>query len=231
MLRLLPLALQFSELERDLPEGWTEARFELRVADDALAERAAALLGPSNPGRLGRMIRFEVGRHGVGIGPEAARRLLKRLDDEGIDGEQVGRRRIGGAGRRVEVGALAGHEVGRHADVGDDAAVGADRHLRGEARAHEGRGAEVRLDSTDYVERAALLLAPLNPARYENTTTLRFRCAHHFGYGVSPAMAARCFERCDAERITGEVTLLHVLSDTHPVGTQGPVWLVGGKAV
>jgi hypothetical protein len=90
---------------------------------------------------------------------------------------------------------------------------------------------EVRLDSTDYLERGALLLAPLNPTRAGGVATLRFRCAHHFGYGVSPEMAARCFERCDEEGITGEVEILHALSDTQPVGTQGPVWLIGGRAV
>jgi hypothetical protein len=91
--------------------------------------------------------------------------------------------------------------------------------------------AQVRLDSTDYLERAALLLAPLNPARFGGPAALRFRSAHHFGYGVSPEMAARCFERCDDERITGEVDVLYVLSDTHPVATQGPVWLLGGRVV
>ena len=44
-------------------------------------------------------------------------------------------------------------------------------------------------------------------------------------------MAARCLERCDEEGITGELEILRVLSDTHPVGTQGPVWLVGGRSV
>ena len=44
-------------------------------------------------------------------------------------------------------------------------------------------------------------------------------------------MAARCLERCDEEKITGELEILRVLSDTHPVGTQGPVWLVGGRSV
>ena len=91
--------------------------------------------------------------------------------------------------------------------------------------------AEVRFDSTDYVERAALLLAPVNPARYGGPNALRFRCAHHFGYGVSPEMAGRCLERCDEEGITGEIEILRALSDTHPVGTQGPVWLVGGRTV
>ena len=90
---------------------------------------------------------------------------------------------------------------------------------------------EVELTSTDYLERAALLLAPVNPARYGGVTAFRFRCAHHFGYGASPEMTARCFERCDEDGITGEIEILHALSDTHPVGTQGPVWLVGGRSV
>jgi hypothetical protein len=60
---------------------------------------------------------------------------------------------------------------------------------------------------------------------------LRFRAAHHFGYGVSPEMATRCFERCDTDGITGELQILRVLSDSNPVGTQGPVWLVGGRSV
>jgi hypothetical protein len=91
--------------------------------------------------------------------------------------------------------------------------------------------AEVRFDSTDYIEGAALLLAPLNPARSDGPYALRFRCAHHFGYGAAPEMATRCFERCDEQGITGEVEILRALSDTNPVGTQGPVWLVGGRAV
>jgi len=44
-------------------------------------------------------------------------------------------------------------------------------------------------------------------------------------------MAARCLQRCDEEGITGEVEILRALSDTDPVGTQGPVWLVGGRSV
>jgi hypothetical protein len=44
-------------------------------------------------------------------------------------------------------------------------------------------------------------------------------------------MAARCFERCDEEGITGEVEILYVLSDTNPESTQGPVWLLGGRTV
>src|SRR5437762_3162918 len=74
--------------------------------------------------------------------------------------------------------------------------------------------AEVRFTSTDYVERAALLLAPVNPARYGGPNALRFRCARTFGYGAAPGMAGRCLERCDEEGITGEVEILRALSDT-----------------
>ena len=62
-------------------------------------------------------------------------------------------------------------------------------------------------------------------------TAFRFRVARTFGYGASPQMTRRCFERLDTEGIRGSLTLLHVLSDTHNVATQGPVWRVAGKAV
>ena len=62
-------------------------------------------------------------------------------------------------------------------------------------------------------------------------TAFRFRVARMFGYGASPEMTRRCLERLDAEGIPGRLTVLHVLSDTHNVATQGPVWRVAGKAV
>ena len=62
-------------------------------------------------------------------------------------------------------------------------------------------------------------------------SAFRFRVAQSFGYGASPQMTARCLERVDAEGITGRLTILRALSDTHNVATQGPVWRVEGKAV
>ena len=43
-------------------------------------------------------------------------------------------------------------------------------------------------------------------------------------------MVRRCLARLDDAGIPGEVRVLRTLSDTHPVGTQGPVWYIGGKA-
>ena len=44
-------------------------------------------------------------------------------------------------------------------------------------------------------------------------------------------MTRRCLARADAEGITGRVSILRALSDTHNVDNQGPVWYVEGKVV
>jgi hypothetical protein len=89
---------------------------------------------------------------------------------------------------------------------------------------------EVELISSDYLEAAALQLVPINPRLQGPGTTFRFRCAARFGYGASPGMVARCLERCDEKGIR-TVRVLLALSDSRPVGTQGPVWYVGGRTV
>jgi hypothetical protein len=217
MLRPVKLADRFNEIERELPGDWSDATLLLTVADDARCDRAAALLGPANPGKLGKKVRFGTTRRGGGIAPEGIRRLLRRIDTEGIQGdlELVGAREAAPA------------ELRTRESLRDQWK----RALDGLPSDWSDLYGEVRFDSTDYLERAALLLAPVNPARFGGANALRFRSAHHFGYGVSPEMATRCFERCDDEGMTGEVEILRALSDTNPVGTQGPVWLVGGRAV
>jgi len=208
---------RFNEIERELPGDWTEATLVLAVVDGARRDRAAAMLGPANPGRRGTTIRFTTTRRGGGVAPEGVRRLLRRLDGEGIRGalELVGATEATRAERR------------RRESLRDQWK----RALDGVPADWSDLYAEVRFDSTDYVERGALLLAPLNPARFGEPNALRFRGAHHFGYGASPEMATRCFERCEEDGLTGEVEILRVLSDTKPVGTQGPVWLVDGRVV
>ena len=218
MLRLLNLVERFRAIESELPDDWTEARLRLTVADDARCDRAAALLGPANPGRRGNEIRFAVVRRGAGVGPEAVRRLLRRLETEGIRGELEFVGATGGASRgeaRTRQSLQAEWEQAIAALPPDWSDL----------------YAELRLDSTDYLERAALLMAPVNPARYGGATGFRFRCARRFGYGVSPEMASRCLQRCDEEAITGRVEILRAVSDSYPVATQGPVWYVGGRAV
>jgi len=217
MLRPLRLVDRFNEIERELPADWAEATLVLALTDRARRERAAALLGPANPGRAGQNIRFTTSRRGGGVAPDAVRRLLRRLDAEAIQGalELV---------RATEAPAAA---LRQRPSLHDQWRRALDALPADWSDVY----AEVRFDSTDYVERGALLLAPINPARHGGPAALRFRAAHHFGYGVSPEMATRCFERCDEDGMTGEVEILRALSDTNPVGSQGPVWLVGGRSV
>jgi hypothetical protein len=217
MLRPLRLVDQLNEIDRRLSDDWAEARLLLTVDDDARCDRAAALLAPANLGRLGKKIRFGVSRRGAGLGPEAIRRLLRRLDEEGVVGEL-----------QLVATEEAAEQERPHRD---GLRAQWERVLAALPADWSDLYAEVRLDSTDYVERAALLVAPLNPSRYGGPTGLRFRVARRFGYGAAPQMVARCVERCDAEGITGEIEILHALSDTYPVATQGPVWLVGGRSV
>ena len=87
------------------------------------------------------------------------------------------------------------------------------------------------LDSSALLPRAALLTAPINPSRAADRVGFTFRCAQRAGYGVSPEMARRSFERLDAEGILGSVEVLRVVCDTDHVGTQGAVWYVGGKVL
>jgi hypothetical protein len=217
MLTLLRLADQYKEIERGIEDEWSELRLELTVADETRVDRAATLLAPTNPGRLGRTIRFSAFRLGRGIAPDGVRRLLERLDDERIEGEV----------KVVDFEQAPPPELHRKEQLAGQW----QRALSVAPPDWSDLYAEVRLDSTDYLERAALMMAPLNPARHGDATSFRFRCAHYFGYGAAAGMAARCLERCDRHGITGEVTILHVLSDTKPAATQGPVWLIDGRTV
>jgi hypothetical protein len=91
--------------------------------------------------------------------------------------------------------------------------------------------AEIELDSSDYLDRGALLLAPINPARAGGSPSFRFRAASHTGYGVAAGMARRAFQRLDDEGLGGRVRVLRVLSDTSAPHSQGPVWREDGRAV
>jgi hypothetical protein len=218
MLRLVGVVDQWQAIQRYLPEGWGDARLQLTIPDLGDCDRAAALLAPVGPGRRGKVISFSTSRSGAGPSPEVIRRLLARLDREGIDG-----RLVLVAASEAERAALP-VEAQRFVPAWDEllAALPDD---------WSDLYAEVELLSSDYLERAALLMAPLNPGRYGGKPGFRFRVARRFGYGASPEMARRCLHRVDEEGARGAVSILRVLSDTRPVQTQGPVWYVGGHVV
>jgi hypothetical protein len=208
---------QWERIARGLPEDWGDARLALALEDDARVARAAALLGPLNPGRRGRELRFFTARRGAGFGPDQLRRLLRRLDEEGVGGTlELLASDAPAAAPAVSRASLAGSWDALLAGLPDD---WSDLYC------------ELELTSGGHLELAALLLAPVNPAGYGGTPGLRFRVARLRGYGASAEMARRCLERLDAEGITGKLDILRALSDTQPVATQGPVWRVGGRSV
>ncbi len=218
----MKLAEQWSELVAALPRGWQSASVVLELDDPAQRGRAAAILGPAAPARAHSALRVDFARDGQPIlpSPELVRRVLARLDAEGIRGRLtfVGAPEAEATG---DSGVRASPSLAAQWSALVDALPADWSHLL----------ADVDLDSSDFIDRAALLMAPANPSLVAGTRTLRFRCARTVGYGVAVEMARRCLERLDRERITGRASFVHVVSDARPVATQGPVWRMGGQAV
>jgi hypothetical protein len=205
----------FGGIQRELPDDWQTVRLRLVVADAGDCAKAAALLGPTNPIRHGKVVYFDLTRGGVG--PDRARELLRRIAGEQIDGA-------------VELVELTTAEAPPEAREPGLAAAW-DEAVATLPEDWSDLYAEVELPSTDYVEPGALRLSPLNPRRDGSRAVFRFRVAHKFGYGGAPEMARRCLERLDEAGITGNLRIVDVFSDTYPVKTQGPVWHSGGRVV
>ena len=219
MLRRVALVEQWRAILDGLPEDWQAARLRLTLPDRVRAERAAAMLGPTNAGLYANFVTFQITRRGGGTSPELGRRLLARIDTERINGslKLVGADHAeaaqAAAGRRLELAQQWELLVSELPEDWSDLY------------------AEIEFASSDYLDPGALLMAPVNPARVPYRLAFRFRVARVFGYGASPDMTHRCFERLDADSIRGTVRVLWALSDTRPVYTQGPVWYAGGRAV
>lgn len=212
------LAEQWNAIEQRLDPRWSDARLELAIEDGTQRTRALALLAPAGPGGMGTTIQFFATRGGAGVGPEAVRNLLRRLDHEDISGT------LGcSASEAAPASAIA-----TRASLATDW----DTALAEMPGDWSDLLCELELTSSDHIEPGALLLAPLNPIQDgSGRPGFRFRAAHTSGYGASAGMVRRCLGRLDDAGIPGEVSILRALSDTHPVGTQGPLWTIGGKAV
>jgi hypothetical protein len=213
---------QWRAIEQSLPGDWGNARLKLEVPDAAQAARAAALLGPANATRRGTTLWIYVSRLGDGAVPDLAARLFARLDAEATDG----RLELAGATEKpkAEPAPALQRRSARLAEQWDQAIAELPEDW-------SDLWVELELGSSDYLDRGALLLAPVNPSREGKRLAFRFRVARRFGYGASPEMTHRCFKRLDAEAIKGSARILYALSDTKPVSTQGPVWYVGGRTV
>jgi hypothetical protein len=209
------LVERWNDIESSLDPSWGDAILTLAIQDNTARSRAAALLGPAGPGLSGSEIRFYVTRSGRGIGPEAARRLLDRIDAAGIVG-------------RLEL--VAADEAPAPATIARPT-LAAEWGAALEVLPSDWSDLVVELDleSSADVDRSAVLCAPLNPIQATGRPGFRFRCASSHGYGASAGMVGRCLGRLDDDAIAGHVRITRVLSDAHPVGTQGAVFLVGRR--
>jgi hypothetical protein len=218
---------QWERIRKSLPEGWDEARLAFTPEDPSAVASAAAALAPLGPGRALDSLRFNVRPSGGPSGVESVRNLLSRVDAKRIWGEVA----------LLDVTASEAKEVeARTAVLPSEAAppqslvASWEKELAKLPPDWSDLLAELELDSSDFLARGALLGAPLNPTRVPDTLALRFRAGRN-GYGTSQTMARRCFERMDAESITGRIHVLNMLSNVENVSTQGPVWRVSGRAV
>ena len=211
MLGPMRVADQFRELESQLPGDWADLRLVLVLDDPQRAERAAGLLSPLGPGKVGNRVQLTVARRGGSV--ERLRRLLARIDRERIRG-------------RLELvtSSAALVEPSREARASwpplEDTWLSAVAALPDD---WSDLYAEVELASSDFLDVGALRLSPLNPSRPDRGLAFRFRVARSFGYGASSEMTRRSLARLDEEGIKGRLLILWALSDTKAVATQGPV--------
>ncbi|MFN8223878.1 MAG: hypothetical protein U0R50_11615 [Gaiellales bacterium] len=220
----MKLVDQWTALERRLPSSWETVTIRVRPEQADDLGRAAQLLGSVGAGRVGDELALTVVRRGGLNGPAAARRAFGRLDERRVwcELEQVS--------APSETTPVSPPEDGSTLPAGETPLAAAwDRLL---ALLPPDWGVllcRLDVDSSDLLPRVALLGAPLNPTRAGDDLAFTFRCGKTSGYGVSPAMARRCFERIDEDGIAGRVSLLRLLSEMDNVGTQGTSWIIAGR--
>src|ERR1700704_514252 len=182
-----------------LTKDWSEARIRVRLEEAERSDRAAQLLGPLQPFRAGPTeLTFHAQRS------DTVKRLLMRLDAERIHGT-------------LELTAVELAAPSLAATPDPTLRESWEAALATLPSDWSDLLVEVEFRSSDYVERAALNMVPLNPRRDGSRNALRFRVAHSFGYGAAPQMVARCLSRCDEDAMRGVVRVLRVLSGSRPV--------------
>jgi len=200
---------QWAAVEQSLPQEWEDVRLTLSTEQPGELARAAQVLGPMSAGRVGDTLVVHVRRAGGAAGPEAARRLFARLD-----GDRVWCVLSAGEVHEAEAPAVTPVEA-------TSAAAQWSAALETLPADWSDLLGEIEVASSDLLPRVALLCAPVNPTRDPGGVCFTFRCARRAGYGVSPAMAHRCFERLDGEGIAVRVGIRGVLADTRNADTQG----------
>ena len=170
----MKLVDQWRTIEDGLPADWEDVRLVVTTEQPGDLPRAAQVLSPMNAGKVGSTLVVHVRRAGGAQGPDAARRLFQRLDESrtwaSLEQGQVLSEQAVAAVASDEAVPLA---VSWEAALAPLPADWTD--LLG----------ELEVDSSDYLDRAALLCAPLNPTRDRSRLVFRFRCSGRSGYGAS----------------------------------------------
>jgi hypothetical protein len=217
----MKLVDQWCAIEDGLPAGWEDVRLTLTTEQPGDLPRAAQVLGSIGVGKVGSALVFHVRCGGGPQGPQTAKCLFKCLDrDRTWCHLQVSHVQVAAPTQAVKAAPLT-----------VPVAASWDAALAPLPTDWTDLLCALEINSSDCLDRAALLCAPLNPTRDASRLSFTFRCSGRSGYGVSQSMARRCCERLDDACITGSTRVLRVLSDTENVDTQGPVWLVGGKTL
>src|SRR5262249_1240759 len=163
--------------------NWSEARIRVTIADPRRTERVAQLLAPLQPLRTapGVLTLRVTG------GSDTVKRLFER-----VDGENIAARL-----ELLESDPIVVPAPPPPAPPPPARALRAqwERALTTIPGDWSDLLAEVELESSDWFDRTALNMAPLNPRRDGNRLALQFRAARRFGYGASQQMVARCLTR------------------------------------
>jgi hypothetical protein len=216
---------QWDAVERRLPSDWEAITLRVRTEEERELPEAARILGPMGVGRVGDHLVVTVRRAGGAAGPQAARRLFGRLDE----------RRVWSLLEQDAIDVAEpvppSVEITEATQASGSVTAAWDAALEELPADWSDLLCFLELGSSAHLPRAALLCAPLNPARDRARTGFTFRAAQRVGYGVSPEMARRCFERLDEEEIPAGVSVLRLLADADHVATQGAVWYVTGKVL
>jgi hypothetical protein len=211
----MKLVDQWRAIEDGLPADWLDVQLTVRTEQPADLPRAAAVLGAAGAGHAGEHLVIHARKAGSSS-PAALRRLFARLDGE----------RVWCTLETAAVDEEAPPAPPQTWSVADSW----DRLVTDLPDDWSELLCRLDIAGSDLLPRAALLCAPLNPTRDRQSVSFVFR-AGRVGYGVTAGMARRCFERLDAEGIHGSVSVLRMLSDTHPVASQGSSWIVGGHVL
>ena len=229
----MALAERAQELLHGLPRGWQQARLELTV-DEPEADRAAADPRPAAPGRTANRFVLNVyaGREQLGTSPDVARRVLARLDREGIRG-------------RLQVVATDGDQP---AEAAPEYAPTVDGRAEAEAPRSLAASWRALVDTLppDWShclcrDRAGLLGLPracgIAVGARESARRMRGRRSCGSGQRAWLATGSRRGWRGAASsgwtqrRSRVGSPFCGSCRRTRPVGTQGPVWRIGGQSL